>query len=224
MPAPKSSSSSSRSGGSARKPAAAKRTSAKSTTAKKSSSKTTARKPAGKTAATKAAATKPATRTTTASTGAAKSTNLLNPVDLVVLTRDRIQEVLDDAVERGRMTRKDANDLVEKLFKRGRRQTEELMAELERRLGQGRRQIASATRKARRTEPVDRIVRQADRARRTVGVGPSFPILGYDDLSAGQVTGRIGELKPADLRKVRDYERKHANRKSVLDAVEKALA
>ena len=50
-----------------------------------------------------------------------------------------------------------------------------------------------------------------------------FPILGYDDLTAGQVEQRLGGLKPADLRRVRDYERRHANRKSVLAAVEKAL-
>jgi len=66
-------------------------------------------------------------------------------------------------------------------------------------------------------------VRGADRARRTVGVGPTFPILGYDDLTAGQVAQRLDGLKPADLRRVRDYERRHANRKSVLAAVEKAL-
>ena len=80
------------------------------------------------------------------------------------------------------------------------------------------------TKRARRTEPVDRIVRTADRARRSVGVGPSFPILGYDDLTAGQVQDRLGELTLPELRKVRDYERRHANRKSVLAAIEKALA
>jgi hypothetical protein len=66
-------------------------------------------------------------------------------------------------------------------------------------------------------------VRAGDRARRTVGVGPSFPILGYDDLTAGQVEQRLAGLRPAELRKVRDYERRHANRKSVLSAVERAL-
>jgi polyhydroxyalkanoate synthesis regulator phasin len=141
----------------------------------------------------------------------------------VVLTRDRIQETLDEAVARGRVTRKDANDLVDKLFKQSRKQTEDFVAEIERRVKQAGEQIESATRKARRTEPVDRIVRTADRARRTVGVGPSFPILAYDDLTANQVNARLAELKPAALRKVREYERKHANRKSVLEAVEKAL-
>jgi hypothetical protein len=71
---------------------------------------------------------------------------------------------------------------------------------------------------------VDRIVRTADRARRTVGVGPSFPILGYDELTAAQVNSRLKGLSPTELRRVREYERRHANRKSVLDAIERALA
>jgi hypothetical protein len=42
-------------------------------------------------------------------------------------------------------------------------------------------------------------------------------------LTAGQVEERLAGLTPAELRKVRDYERRHANRKSVLASVEKAL-
>ncbi len=134
----------------------------------------------------------------------------------MILTRDRIQETLDEAAERGRVTRSDANELVQELVRRGRSQTEGVLAEIERR-------VATATRVARRVEPVDRLVRTADRARRTVGVGSSFPVSGYDQLTAAQVTARLEELKPAELRRVRDYERRHANRKSVLDAIEKAL-
>jgi hypothetical protein len=70
---------------------------------------------------------------------------------------------------------------------------------------------------------VDRIVRGAERARRTVGTGSSLPISGYGDLTAGQVQSQIKGLTPSELRKVREYERRHANRKSVLRAVEKAL-
>jgi polyhydroxyalkanoate synthesis regulator phasin len=149
---------------------------------------------------------------------------VINPLGLVVLTRERIQDTLDEAAERGRLTRTDANELVGELVKRGRQQTDELLADLERLLGRGRSQIESATRRARRTEPVDRLVRRADRARRTVGVGPSFPVLGYDDLTAAQVETRLDGLTPAELRKVREYERRHANRKSVLGAIERALA
>ena len=39
-------------------------------------------------------------------------TRYLDPREVVVLTRDRVQEALDDAVERGRMTRSDATELV----------------------------------------------------------------------------------------------------------------
>jgi hypothetical protein len=53
--------------------------------------------------------------------------------------------------------------------------------------------------------------------------GPELPIPGYDDLTARQVIERLGKLKPAELRKVRDYELRHLNRKSVLDAIERSL-
>jgi len=152
------------------------------------------------------------------------SNRIIKPFDLVMLTRDRIQETLHEAAERGRVTRADADELVAELVTRGRKQTDEMLGDLERVVGRGRSQLESATRRARRNESVDRVVRSADRARRSVGVGPSFPILGYDDLSAGQVEERLSGLSSADLRKVRDYERRHANRKSVLAAVERSLA
>jgi polyhydroxyalkanoate synthesis regulator phasin len=146
-----------------------------------------------------------------------------DPRDLVMLTRDRIQDTLDEFAQRGRVTRDDANELVAELVRRGREQTEDILGELEQLLDRGRDQLESATRKARRVEPLDRLVRGADRARRTVGVGPAFPILGYDDLTAAQVRDRLDGLTPPELRKVRDYERRHANRKTVLEAIEQAL-
>jgi polyhydroxyalkanoate synthesis regulator phasin len=121
---------------------------------------------------------------------------VIRPLGLVMLSRERIQETLDEAAERGRLTRTDANELAAELVRRGRQQTDEL---------------------------VDRIVRGADKARRTVGVGSSFPVTGYDELTSAQVQRRLDGLSPAELRKVRDYERRHANRKSVLSAIEKAL-
>ena len=60
--------------------------------------------------------------------------------------------------------------------------------------------------------------------RRTAGVGPSFPITGYDDLTASQVQTRLGTLSPAELRKVRDHERRSAKRKTVLQAIESKLS
>ena len=54
-------------------------------------------------------------------------------------------------------------------------------------------------------------------------MGPSFPIAGYDDLTGMQVQRQIKELRKPELRKVLTYERKHANRKSVVGAIEKSL-
>ena len=68
----------------------------------------------------------------------------------------------------------------------------------------------------------DRVVREVDRARRAARI-PGFPILGYESLTAAQITSRMTDLSPAELRKVRDHERRNANRKSVLQAIEKKL-
>jgi polyhydroxyalkanoate synthesis regulator phasin len=148
---------------------------------------------------------------------------VIRPLDLVMLSRARIQDTLDEAAERGRLTRSDANDLVSELVRRGREQTDNVLADVERMLERGRGQIESATKRTRLAEPVDRLVRSAGRVRRTVGGEPSLPILAYDDLTARQATERLKGLTPAELRAVRDYERRHANRKSVLAAIERAL-
>ena len=131
----------------------------------------------------------------------------LDPREVVVLTRDRVQEALDDAVDRGRMTRNDATALVTALFERGRTQTDDLIAQLE--------DLVLGT--------PTRIAREVDRARRAAGIGSNFPISGYDELTAAQVGERLGDLSAPELRKVRDYERRNANRKSVLQNIERKL-
>src|SRR3954447_11556440 len=85
---------------------------------------------------------------------------VLNPLDAVVITRERLQEVLDDAVGRGRMTRDDAGDLLAELLRRGRRQTDELLRDIEGAI----------------TAPAERVIREVGRA---TGLGSSFPIMGY---------------------------------------------
>lgn len=145
------------------------------------------------------------------------------PLGVVMLTRERIQETLEDAVKRGRVTRTDANDLAGELLRRGREQTEELLAEVERALGSGRELVQGAGAPAAKlSEGVGRLARTADRARRSVG-GGAFPIAGYDALTARQVQSKLGGMTPAQLRAVGEYEVRHANRKSVLDAVRRAL-
>ncbi|MCW2967170.1 MAG: plectin [Solirubrobacteraceae bacterium] len=132
----------------------------------------------------------------------------------IILSRERLAETLEDAVRRGRMTREDAEDLTASLVGLGRRQAQDLLADVENVLDSSRRRTSERT---------DAIVRQVDRARRAAGIGPTFPILGYDDLTAAQVAERLSDLSSAELRKVRDHERRNANRKSVLTALDRAL-
>jgi polyhydroxyalkanoate synthesis regulator phasin len=152
----------------------------------------------------------------------------------VVITRDRLQEVFDDAVKRGRMTRGDANSLASDVLKRGRDQTREvrkqveaLRSDMEQLLGRAggdlSKRATEARKRAVRGTAGDRALREVDRARRAAGLG-RFPILNYEDLTAAQISERLSDLSPAQLRKVRDHERRNANRKSVLAAVEKELA
>lgn len=148
---------------------------------------------------------------------------VLRPLDMVMLSRDRIQQTLDEAAERGRMTRGDANELVGELFSRGRQQTDELLSDVERYLHRGRNQLDSARKRARQSEPVDQLVRVADRARHSVGAPRSFPISDYDELTASQVNKRLADLDRPELRRLREYESRHANRKSVLEAIDRAL-
>jgi polyhydroxyalkanoate synthesis regulator phasin len=147
---------------------------------------------------------------------------ILKPLGLVVLSRERIAETLGEAADGGHLTRSAAERIAAELVQHGREQTEELLTDLDRTLGRGRQQIDVATRRARKATP-DRLIRGADRARRTIGVGPTFPILGYDDLTVAQVQNRLPHLSDPELRAVRDYERRHGNRKSLLGAIEKAL-
>jgi len=93
----------------------------------------------------------------------------------VLLAAERIQEAMDEAVERGRMTRGDANDLVGDLMRRGREQTDDVLGNLDQLLGRGLEQIEALSRKlegkaakARKADSVDRLMRGADRARRAV--------------------------------------------------------
>jgi polyhydroxyalkanoate synthesis regulator phasin len=149
----------------------------------------------------------------------------------VVITGDRLQETVDDAVTRGRMTRQDAEDLVQNLISIGRRQSQDALAEIEDLVGRSATQTRRAARAraksvgaaARRAPGTDRALRTVDRVRRAAGLGHPFPIIGYDDLTTAQVKERLADLSAAELRKVRDHERRNANRKSVLTAIERRL-
>jgi len=236
----------------ARKPAA-KKPAAKKPAARKPAAK---RKPAArKAAAKKTAARKAAARRSPAAPDlAGKAINEFRealqsgtPPSFVILTRERMEEVMDEAVKRGRVTVDDAQSVVQTLLDRARKETNDVVQDLEKLIQRGRSEVESAADAARRrsetaaasarkqvegatTRVRTRAVRtgdpalaQVDRVRRAAGVGPSFPVLGYDDLTAAQVSSRLTTLSPAELRKVRDYEKRNANRKSVLNSISAKL-
>ena len=125
---------------------------------------------------------------------------VLSPVNAVLLSRRHIEEVLEDAVERGRMTRGDAQELVQSLLSRSARATDDLLSDIERMLG-GR----------------------GDTLETPAAGSSAEPLPDYDNLSAAEVLERLDGLTPAQLRKLRDYEARHGNRKTVLDRIDRKL-
>lgn len=149
----------------------------------------------------------------------------------VTISRDRLQDVVDDAVRRGRMTRGDADEMIGRLVTRGRDQAEDLLSQLERLLtqardapGRARKEAGGHAQKARKraVKAADKPLAGADRVRRAARV-PGFPITAYDQLTVRQIERRLQELSPAQLRKVRDYERSDKARKSLLSALDRKL-
>jgi polyhydroxyalkanoate synthesis regulator phasin len=241
MPQPKSAKLTSSSAKPAARKAAAKR-SAGTATAPRTTAKTPAKKPsiagkkpngAGKPSATRAsratrasaAAADPGSPEAQAARDEAMRASLSQLRELlaggVMLTAQRVQEAMDDAVRRGKMTRRDAEEIARSLVDTGRKQSLDMIAEIEQLFGRGRNDLELASTLVR--EKTERVLREVERVRRSAGAGPSFPIAGYDDLTAAQIAERLDGLTPSDLRQVRDHERRTANRKSVLAAVDKAL-
>ncbi len=149
----------------------------------------------------------------------------------ITISRERLQEVLDDAVKRGRMTRGDAEEMVGRLATRGREQAEDLLSQLESLLSQVRdvpdrakQEVGVRAEQARKrtVAAVDKPLASADRVRRGARV-PGFPITAYDQLSTRQIDRRLQELSRQELRKVRDYERGNKARKGLLRALDRKL-
>ncbi|HEY5332673.1 MAG TPA: hypothetical protein VIJ21_03935 [Solirubrobacterales bacterium] len=122
----------------AKKTGGTKKTAAKKGAAKRTTS-TSSKKAATKSGAKKAAPKKAARGTAGLDKSIAQLRESLE--HSVTLSRDRIQEVVDDAVKRGRMTHGDAEKMIGELFKRGRKQTDALLSELEKLVRQARRKL-----------------------------------------------------------------------------------
>ena len=148
--------------------------------------------------------------------------NLIKPSGMVLLTRDRIEEALHKS---GKLSPKDARGIAGDLVKRGRKETDDVLKDLESLLDKGRRDVSKRASKARgrAVHAASPAIARAYKARRAAKVGSSFPISLYEDLNVGEIKARLADLTPAELRKVRDHERRNANRKGVLGAIESKL-
>ena len=62
-----------------------------------------------------------------------------------MLTRERIEDAMADAVKRGRVTADDAQGLVTEIVDRGRKQTNDVLGDLEQLLGRSRDEIEGRT-------------------------------------------------------------------------------
>jgi polyhydroxyalkanoate synthesis regulator phasin len=186
----------------------------------------TARKTAGRTSRTAARGARGAgvEAKTVAEFREALRKNLIRPMEMVMLSRDRIEEVLSEAVDQGRVTARDAQRITSGLVKRGQKQTTDVLKDLEQLLDRDQARKRASTARGRAVRAASPALARADRARRAAGVGPNFPITGYDDLTAAQIQSRLKNLKPAELRKVRDHERRNANRKTILNAIGSKLS
>jgi polyhydroxyalkanoate synthesis regulator phasin len=149
----------------------------------------------------------------------------------ITISRERLQEVVDDAVKRGRMTRGDAEEMVGRLATRGREQAEDLLSQLDGVISQVRevpdrakREVGGRAKKARKrtVAAVDKPLASADRVRRAARV-PGFPITAYDQLTVKQIDGRLKGLSPKQLRQVRDYESRNRARKGLMRTLDRKL-
>jgi hypothetical protein len=62
-----------------------------------------------------------------------------------------------------------------------------------------------------------------DDGRRPADAATTLPLEGYESLAASQVVARLGRLTPAELEQVREFERSHRGRRTILGKIEQLL-
>jgi hypothetical protein len=55
------------------------------------------------------------------------------------------------------------------------------------------------------------------------GVNGGFPVPGYDELNVGEIAGRLDGLTAAQIREVREYEKRNKNRETLIDQLDRRL-
>ena len=166
----------------------------------------------------------------------------------LTIQRARLQEIVDDLVSRGSMTRADADGLLNQLLSSSKDYSQALLQVLDSITTEARKslgggiapvmatagKIADTVRKApglaSRTAPksvpksAPKPAPKAEPKPSAVeDVGATDPIPGYGGLTVAQIRPRLAGLSSSALRKVRDRELAGKARKSVLEEIEKRL-
>ncbi|PAZ17324.1 hypothetical protein CLM62_02765 [Streptomyces sp. SA15] len=114
-----------------------------------------------------------------------------------------------------------AADLFEELL----RQDEDLLRRLQDSLAEHAAAVAAEAADAWRASmeggPADAATRVAQEVRGAVTRAEDLPVSGYEQLEVSDLTGQLRMLSQADLTVVEGYERAHANRPEVLNAIER---
>jgi len=50
-----------------------------------------------------------------------------------------------------------------------------------------------------------------------------LPIAGYDEMNVGEVSGKLDSLSDEELKQVRDYERRHKNRGTIIEQLDRKI-
>lgn len=129
----------------------------------------------------------------------------------VVLSSDRVQSVFEDAVLRGRMTRRDAEELASSLVALGRDQAQELRGEVD---------ALARSFPARVADVVDAAAevvtpRTRSKKRRAPADAAALP--------AKDLIARVASLSPAELNALREQEAAGKARATVLRAIDAKL-
>jgi UDP-glucose 4-epimerase len=140
------------------------------------------------------------------------------------------EQVADRAMERAKKAERRAAEAALKATERAKKAERRARAAADEALERA----AQVERKAREVE--ERPGEEAPAERPTVGAAaghpepparpshPGPPLDHYDDLASDEVIAMLDPLEARDLRMLRDYERRHANREGVIEAIDSALA
>ena len=79
--------------------------------------------------------------------------------------------------------------------------------------------IETATRNAERVTDMT----QRAAAAGVASTNGGFPIVGYDDMNVAEITDRLNVLSEEQLKRVREYERRHKNRDTLIEQIDRKI-